>query len=87
MEIEAEIHTDTEVHWGCQLLRPDGSVYITRWNPTYGGTHFEPYTEAEARADVADKRGRFSDESHFTKRLVTRTETTTTVTTPWTPVD
>jgi hypothetical protein len=49
--------------------------------------HFEPYTEAEARADVTDKHGRFSDESHFTKRLVTRTKTTTTVITPWVEVD
>jgi hypothetical protein len=85
--MENETYTDTEVHWGCQLLRPDGSVYITRWDPTHGGMHFEPYTEAEARADVANKNGLYGDAGRYTKRLVTRTETTTTATTPWVEVD
>jgi hypothetical protein len=85
--IEPTTDVDVVVHWGCQLLRPDGSVYITRWNPTYGGMHFESYTEAEARADVANREGRFGHEGQFTKRLVTRTETTTVVTTPWVTVD
>jgi hypothetical protein len=49
--------------------------------------HFEPYTEAEARADVANKNGLYGDEGRYTKRLVTRTETTTTATTPWVEVD
>jgi hypothetical protein len=85
--MENEVDVDVEVHWGCQLVRADGSVYITRWDPTYGGTHFAPYTEAEARADVANKNGLYGDEGRYTKRLVTRTETTTTATTPWVEVD
>lgn len=81
------VETDVDVvtHWGCQFVRADGDVYLTRWDPSYGTGIPQPYTEAEARADVRTKD---SDWKHGTKRLVTRTETTitTTVTTHWTPV-
>ena len=79
----AEDGTETETtvvrHWGAQFVRPDGSVYITRWDPGYGTGVYVPYSKAEAQADVA------SPERDFigTKRLVSRTETTTVVTTPW----
>jgi hypothetical protein len=89
-----EVDVEETVHWGCQLLREDGSVYLTRWNPGYGSGVYEPYTEAEARADVArDDTYRASSgfsQTHTPasrKRLVTRTETVTTVTTPWTVVE
>jgi hypothetical protein len=79
-----EISTDTAIHWGCQLLTEDGQVYTTRWDPGHGSGTYLPYTEAQARADVAD------DERGWPaarKRLVTRTETTTVVTTPWVVVE
>ena len=79
-ETETEVETEVTVHWGCQLLRTDGSVYLTRWNPGYGSGIYEPYTKAEARADVAHHE---RDWPAWRKRLVTRTETVTTVTTPW----
>ncbi|MBT56572.1 MAG: hypothetical protein CMF72_24630 [Mameliella sp.] len=72
-----EVDVEVTVHWGCQLIfRDTGRVYLTRWNPGYGTGIYVPYSEAEARADV-----RRSEQ--FDKRLVTRTETVTTVTTPW----
>lgn len=81
--LENEVDTETITHWGCQFVRKDGTVYLTRWDPTYGGTHFEPYTEAEARADVNSVWGWPKER----KRLVTRTETTVVTTTPWEVVD
>ena len=77
MSAEVDVETEVTVHWGCQLLHPDGSVYITRWDPGYGSGVYIPYTEEQARADVADH----SDWPN--KRLVTRTETIVTTTTPW----
>jgi hypothetical protein len=75
-----EIDVDVVVHWGCQLLREDGTVYLTRWDPGYGSGTYIPYTEEQARADVrSDDR----DWPASRKRLVTRTVTTTTVLTPW----
>lgn len=74
-----ETDITTVVHWGCQFVRPDGSVYTTRWDPGYGSGVYIPYTEAEARADVARTDPSWSG----TKRLVSRTETTTVVTTEW----
>jgi hypothetical protein len=79
-EEETQVDVETVTHWGCQLLREDGSVYTTRWDPGYGSGVYVPYTEAEARADVAMPR---RDWPASRKRLVTRTETTTVVTTPW----
>lgn len=57
-----EVETETIVHWGAKL---PGAVIRIR----------APYTEAEARADVARNPGSV---------LVTRTETTTIETTAWT---
>lgn len=77
---EGETVTEEDTHWGCQLLfRDTRRVFITRWNPGYGSGVYEPYTEAQARADVAHA-------EQYDKRLVTRTETVTTVTTDWSPV-
>lgn len=78
-----ETDVDVVTHWGSQLLKADGSVYTTRWNPSYGTGIPQPYTEAEARADAA-RPAYWSGDA----RLVTRTETTITVvtTTPWTVV-
>lgn len=56
-------------HWGCEY-RP-GQV---RWDPGYGSGIWVPYDENEARSDVARTPG---------ARLVSRTETTIVVTTPW----
>lgn len=76
--------TTTVTYWGCQFVRGDGSVYLTRWNPSYGTGDKVPYTENEARADVA--RASQSDGA-LRRRLVTRTETTIEITPPWTSVD
>jgi hypothetical protein len=76
-----EIDVDVVTHWGVQLLTRDGEVCVTRWNPSYGSGYGEPYTEAQARFDAAR-----SDPDGWPpsrKRLVTRTETTTVVTTAW----
>lgn len=75
--------TDVDVHWGCQFLRPDGSEYITRWDPSHGSGINTPYTEAEARADV---RLPANLPPGYRKVLVTRTVTTTVTTTTWTEV-
>lgn len=75
-----EEENEVVTHWGCQLLREDGSVYITRWDPGYGSGIYVPYTEAEARADVARGEPGFPKER---KRLVRRIEITTVTTTPW----
>ena len=78
-----EIEVEMVTHWGVQLLTRDGRVYTTRWDPGYGTGVNVPYTEAEARADASrDDR----DWPASRKRLVTRTETTTVETTPWTRV-
>lgn len=69
-------------HWGCQLLREDGTVYTTRWNPGYGSGVYVPYSEAEARQDVAQR-----EANGFSKRLVSRTETTVVVSTQWKVVE
>lgn len=71
-------------HWGVQLLTKEGEVFTTRWDPGYGSGVYVPYSEVEARADANrdDK-----DLSKERKRLVTRTETTLVVTTPWTLVE
>lgn len=70
---------DQEViqHWGCQFCRQDGTVYITRWNPGHGSGENIPYTENEAKADVA------ITVEGFRKVLVTRKQATTIITTPW----
>lgn len=64
-------------HWGVELINSKGQVFTTRWDPGYGSGVYVPYNEAEARADLA------REEPGYTKRLVTRTETTLVVTTPW----
>jgi hypothetical protein len=75
-----EVDVEETVHWGCQLLHEDGTVYLTRWDPGYGSGMYIPYTEEQARYDVnSDDR----DWPSSRKQLVTRTETVTTVTTPW----
>lgn len=72
-----EVDTEVVTHWGVQLLNSQGAVVTTRWNPGYGSGFHVPYTEAEARADLA------LSEKNTTKVLVTRTETTVVTTTPW----
>lgn len=66
------IETDTEIitHWGVRL--PGG---VIRWNPGYGTGVYVPYTEAQARDDAERSGG----------QVLTRTETTTIVTTDWVP--
>lgn len=83
-ETKPEVEIEVVTHWGCALYldRPDnpdldGRLYIVRWDPGYGSGTYLPYIEAEARADVARA------EPGFRKGLVTRTQTTTIVTTPW----
>ncbi len=59
-------------HWGCK----DASG-VVRWDPGYGSGVYVPYDEAEARADVRRTEGAV---------LVSRSETTLVVTTPWVEV-
>jgi hypothetical protein len=78
-----ETETETVTHWGCQYVRTDGKVYITRWDPGYGSGMYIPYTEAQARADVATP----DRDWPGSKRLVKRTQTTVVTTTAWEPVE
>jgi hypothetical protein len=66
-----ETYTETVTHWGVRLKGSN----IVRWDPTYGrGPGFEEYyTEEQARAEA----------KHDGGTAVTRTETTTVITTPW----
>lgn len=58
-------------HWGVQYNKRDPKS--VRWDPGYGSGVYVPYSEAEARADAENCGG----------AVVTRTETTIVVTTPW----
>lgn len=77
--------TETDVtirrHWGVELGNG-----VVRWDPGYGSGIYVPYDEAEARADLAAVLAGKSGPAvgHYPNaRLVTRTETTTVVTTAW----
>jgi hypothetical protein len=75
VEITSTIHR----HWGVELLyRDTGTAYGIRWYDRPGSP---PYSEDEARFEQS------RPEKNFTKRLLTRLQTTTVRTTAWKAVD